>query len=64
MKPIYAFNDYLCEVWPLDEYARKHLISLCENNGHSFSLEFTTMGSHSYRFNKDIYFSMKELLTK
>lgn len=64
MKPVYAFNDYLCEIWPLDQYARKHLLEYCEYNSIVFSLEFTTMGSNSYRFESDLYHKLKEILTR
>lgn len=59
MKPIYAFNDYLFEIWPLDGYARKHLISACEEADYRFDLVPTTMGTESYRFDNQTYSILK-----
>ena len=59
MKPIYAFNDFLFEIWPLDGYARQYLISTCEEYDYKFELIPTTMGTESYRFTSDIYKFMK-----
>jgi len=64
MKPIYAFNDYLYEIWPLDQYARKHLVELCETHNYLYEAIPTTMGTDAYRYQKDLYFSLKEHLSK
>ena len=64
MKPIYAFNDYLYEVWPLDQYARNHLVVLCETLNYQYNFSPTTMGSDAFRYTEDICFSVKEKLSK
>jgi hypothetical protein len=64
MKPVFAFNDYLYEIWPLDNYARKYLTELCETHAYHYELSPTTMGTTAYKYHKDLYFSLKENLSK
>lgn len=64
MKPIYAFNDYLFEIWPLDQYARKHLVELCELDNYLYEVVPTTMGTDAFRYTRNLYFSVKEKLSK
>lgn len=64
MKPIYAFNDVLFEIWPIDQYARSHLTTICEENNIVFELVFTTMGMPSYKFAESTYWELKYKLTE
>ena len=64
MRPIYAFNDVLFEIWPLDQYARKHLATMCEQNNISYNLVVTTMGTPSWKFEESVYKEVKYKLTE
>ncbi len=64
MKPIYAFNDVLFEIWPIDQYARSHLTTICEQNNISFSMVVTTMGMPSWKFEESVYKDLKYKLTE
>ena len=63
MKPIYAFNDYLFEIWPLDKYARSHLNTILEQEYIDSQIIPTTMGTEAFKFSPENYRILKEHLT-
>ena len=61
-KPNYTINETLFEIWPMDEYSRKKILSLIESMNLTYTEFPTTMTTSGIYFGRDDFYQIKKAL--
>ena len=58
--PQAAYNDLIYQIWPIDGWSRKTLLTHCETQNIPYETVTTTMGEPAFQFDAEIYYQLKQ----